>query len=79
MNSMSSHKTGGQLFKSYSSWGGSGENNSSHGPFKNDWLYSGLLLGWGTMSRIYNLFEKLKRVFALIKNSKFCYLRLYFH
>ena len=70
MKSMSCHKTESQLFKSYSTWGGSGENNSSHGSFKNDWLYSGLLLDWRTMSRICYLFEKLKRVFASIKNSK---------
>ena len=51
MKSMSPHKTESQLFKSYSSWGGSGENNSSHGPVNNGK-------------------EKLKRVFASIKNSK---------
>ena len=45
MKSMSSHKTGSQLFTNYSSWGGSGETNSSHDPFKNDWLYSALLEG----------------------------------
>ena len=35
---MNSPKTGSQLFNTYSSWGGSGENNSSHGPFKKDGL-----------------------------------------
>ena len=70
MKSMSSHKTESQLFNTYSTWESSRENNSSHGPFENDWLYSGLLLDWGTMSRIWYLFEKLKRVFASIKNSK---------
>ena len=43
MKSMRSPKTGSQLFNTYSGWGGSRENNSSHAPFKNDWLYSGLL------------------------------------
>ena len=38
MKSMSSHKTESQLFNTYSSWESSLGNNSSHGPFKNDWL-----------------------------------------
>ena len=38
MKSMSSQKTGSQLFNTYSSWESSLGNNSSHGPFKNDWL-----------------------------------------
>ena len=50
MKSMSSHKTESQLFKSYSSWESSLDNNSLHGPFENDWLYSTLLKG--LMSRI---------------------------
>ena len=50
MKSMSSHKTESQLFNTYSSWESSLDNNSSHGPFENDWLYSALLKG--LMSRI---------------------------
>ena len=70
MKSMRSPKTGSQLFNTYSTWESSRENNSSHGSFENDWLYSGLLLDWGTKSRICYLFEKLKRVFESIQNSK---------
>ena len=50
MKSMNSHKTESQLFNTYSRWESSLDNNSSHGPFENDWLYSALLKG--LMSRI---------------------------
>ena len=39
MKSMSSHKTESQLFNTYSRWESSLDNNSSHSPFENDWLY----------------------------------------
>ena len=57
MKSMSSHKTGSQLFNTHSSWGGSRENNSSHGPFKNNWLQSGLLEGL-TVTHLLSCFLK---------------------
>ena len=57
MKSVSSHKTESQLFNTYSSWESSLDNNSSHGPFENDWLYNALLQGL-TVTHLLSCFLK---------------------